>query len=220
MSARVSAAERAALPVARAALESQASGYGVSDAIVFALGAAGLLMSPEVAAELARLRAGVVPLAEDRFAEIRARVEAAEDGWHIVTDPDEPYRFEIHGDGPTTVAVFGGDSYPVRENALFAAHARADVPALLAEVDRLRAERHSTNEALSDAAEALRTKEARIAELEQQLAAARDAAAEAVMCGDGDCLVSSHLPKIERALGGVGLMESAPGAVTAGGESL
>ena|SRR5690242_13687090 len=72
----------------------------------------------------------------ERLAEIRARVEAAEGGWHVVDDPAEPYRFEIHGDGPTIVAVFGGDSYPVRENAEFAAHAREDVPALLAEVDR------------------------------------------------------------------------------------
>lgn len=37
---------------------------------------------------------------------------------------------------------------------------------LLAEVDRLRDERHETNEALSDAAEALRANAARIAELE------------------------------------------------------
>lgn len=50
MSARVSAAERAALPVARAALESQGSAYGVSDAIVFALGGAQLLQSPETVA--------------------------------------------------------------------------------------------------------------------------------------------------------------------------
>jgi len=39
---------------------------------------------------------------------------------------------------------------------------------LLAEVDRLRDERHETNEALSDAAEALRANAARIAELEAQ----------------------------------------------------
>lgn len=62
MSARVSPAERAALPVARAALESRASAYGVSDAIVFALGSAGLLQSPETAAELVRLRKRVAEL--------------------------------------------------------------------------------------------------------------------------------------------------------------
>jgi hypothetical protein len=52
VSGRISAAERAALPVARAALEGRASAYGPADAIVFALGGAGLLQSPEAAAEL------------------------------------------------------------------------------------------------------------------------------------------------------------------------
>ena len=44
-----------------------------------------------------------------------------------------------------------------------------DVPALLARIAELEAERHTTNEALSDAAEALREKGARIAELEKAL---------------------------------------------------
>jgi hypothetical protein len=48
VSARITAAEKAALPVARAALESRQSAYGTVDAIVFALGAAGLLATPEV----------------------------------------------------------------------------------------------------------------------------------------------------------------------------
>jgi hypothetical protein len=74
---------------------------------------------------------------------IEARAQAAEDGWTVLIDEADPHRFEIHGDGPTHVAVFGGNpddafaSYPVRENAVFAAHARGDVPALLAEVRRL-----------------------------------------------------------------------------------
>jgi hypothetical protein len=85
------------------------------------------------------------PLSEQQLAEIAVRVAAAEGGWHVVSDEIDPHRFEIHGDGPTHVAVFGGNSddgfasYPVRENAEFAAHAREDVPALLAEVGRLRA---------------------------------------------------------------------------------
>lgn len=103
---------------------------------------------------------GADPLSLERLAEIAARVSAAEGGWHVVPDEAEPHCFEIHGDGPTVVAVFGGDSYPVRENAEFAAHARQDVPVLLAEVERLLSERHSTNEAVSDAAEALRVKDA------------------------------------------------------------
>lgn len=47
---------RAALGVARAALEGRDSAYGPADAIVGGLDSAGLLMSPETAAELARLR--------------------------------------------------------------------------------------------------------------------------------------------------------------------
>lgn len=83
------------------------------------------------------------PMTADQLAQIEARVNAAENGWHLVADADDPYRYEIHGDGPTRVAVFGGDpddsaaSYPTEENARFAAHARSDVPALLAEVKRL-----------------------------------------------------------------------------------
>jgi len=85
------------------------------------------------------------PLTEQQLDDIEARAFAAEDGWHVVFDNDT-YRHEIHGDGPTHVAVFGGNpddafaSYPVEANAEFAAHARKDVPALLAEIRRLRAE--------------------------------------------------------------------------------
>lgn len=70
MSARVSAAERAALPVARAALESRASAYGVADTIVFALGGAQLLQSPETAAELAALRVRVAELEKAASADL------------------------------------------------------------------------------------------------------------------------------------------------------
>jgi hypothetical protein len=37
----------------------------------------------------------------------------------------------------------------------------------------------------------------------------RDAVAEAIMCGDGDCLTNHHLPKIAQLLGGVDLLEEA-----------
>lgn len=55
MTGRISDVVRAAMPVARAALE-RASAHGPADAIVVALDAAGLLQSPETAAELVRLR--------------------------------------------------------------------------------------------------------------------------------------------------------------------
>lgn len=86
------------------------------------------------------------PMTAEHLAKIEGRANAAENGWSVVADPDDPYRYEIHGDGPTRVAVFGGDpddstaSYPTEENALFAAHARCDVPVLVHEVRRLNAE--------------------------------------------------------------------------------
>lgn len=47
--------------------------------------------------------------------------------------------------------------------------------------------------------------------LEQQLAAVRGAVAEAVMCDDVACLVNSHLPKVEKALGGLPLLPAEGG---------
>lgn len=55
---------RAALGVARAALEGRDSAYGPADTIVGALNDAGLLMSPDTAAELHRLRGEHTALAE------------------------------------------------------------------------------------------------------------------------------------------------------------
>jgi hypothetical protein len=69
VSGRISAAERAALPVARAALEGRASAYGPADAIVFALGSAQLLQTPEAGAEVERL--------QKRVAELEREVVAA-----------------------------------------------------------------------------------------------------------------------------------------------
>lgn len=62
MSGLISPEARAARTVALAAVESPASAYGIADAVVFALDSAQLLQSPEIAAELARLRARVTEL--------------------------------------------------------------------------------------------------------------------------------------------------------------
>jgi hypothetical protein len=51
----------------------------------------------------------------------------------------------------------------------------------------------------------------RVAELERQVATVRGAVAEAVMCDDVPCLVNSHLPKVERALGGLPLLPAEAG---------
>ncbi|MEU0808735.1 hypothetical protein [Streptomyces sp. NPDC005970] len=63
MTTSPTSAERAALRVAHAVpLESSNPGYSLIDQIVFALGSAQLLMAPETAAELARLRARAAEL--------------------------------------------------------------------------------------------------------------------------------------------------------------
>lgn len=86
------------------------------------------------------------PLTEQQLDDMLDRANQAENGWHLVPDKDDPFRFEIHGDGPTHVAVFGGDpedssaSYDSEANARFAVHARWDVTALVMEVRRLRAD--------------------------------------------------------------------------------
>lgn len=61
--------------------------------------------------------------------------------------------------------------------ACCSAHDVADAaPDLLAEIARLREERHTTNESLDSAAKAIREKDARIAELEAEFAASTAAA--------------------------------------------
>jgi signal transduction histidine kinase len=136
------------------------------------------------------------PLSEQQLAEIRGRETAATKGpWG--TYDDGTGRIDIaadledtgHGytcrrgiaqtdddpiDNDPTHADWDEDTDLAQSeaDAQFIAHARTDVPTLLAEIDRLQAERHTTNEALDDAVAAIRAKDQRIAELEQQLAAA------------------------------------------------
>lgn len=80
------------------------------------------------------------PMDEKRLAEIRARVEAATPGpWKGDTGQHPPYPQVVRAPVPVnamtdvvaTVTRFQGDQ-------AFIAHARTDVPDLLAEVERLR----------------------------------------------------------------------------------
>lgn len=66
------------------------------------------------------------------------------------------------GNGPTRMTAFIGDTIVRHEDGSHTVLSAKDT----AELARLRAERHSTNEALSDAAEQLRVQRDRIAELE------------------------------------------------------
>jgi hypothetical protein len=72
-------AERAALRVAQAATMTPDASYDMTSAIVFALGSAQLLQSPETAAELERLRV-FAAATEQRHENIRARVAQVELG--------------------------------------------------------------------------------------------------------------------------------------------
>ena len=77
----------------------------------------------------------------DRLSEIRARAEAATPGpW--VAEREDDYEWTVVGstyepDCRYVIADCGFDS--PQSNATFIAHARADIPYLLAEVERLRA---------------------------------------------------------------------------------
>jgi nicotinamide mononucleotide adenylyltransferase len=76
------------------------------------------------------------PLTADQLATIQARADAATDGpWQantrigvVTNQADDP------------LAVFGGSAQD-RADAEFTAHAREDVPALLAEIQRLKTQR-------------------------------------------------------------------------------
>ncbi|MFF9844658.1 hypothetical protein [Streptomyces sp. NPDC013740] len=108
------------------------------------------------------------PLSEQRLAEILARAAAATPGpWELCPSYGADFYANLSGSylrGVGTL-VFG-DGEDAAADREFVLHAAEDVRELAAEVSRLWAERHSTNEALSDAAEALRVQRDRIAELE------------------------------------------------------
>lgn len=111
--------------------------------IAVAVESAGLLMSPEMASllEHAREASRSEVLPEDRLAAIRARAEAATEGpW--CTDSWEIYQGAEYAAGATWIGETcrAGDTEGACADAEFIAAARTDVPLLLAEADRLRAE--------------------------------------------------------------------------------
>ncbi|MEV5939892.1 hypothetical protein [Streptomyces sp. NPDC051994] len=78
------------------------------------------------------------PLTPEREAEIRARAEAATEGpWHVEDHKPSLERLVVDEDGLLSVSLgyLGNSNQP---DARFIAHAREDVPALLAELDRVR----------------------------------------------------------------------------------
>jgi hypothetical protein len=130
----------------------RATAYGVA----LDVDSAQMLLSPETAAELDTLRKQVADraaLLPEYEAEILARAEAATPGpW--CADQWEIYQGEEYIPG---VSPWLGETCDVarsersRENAAFVAAARTDVPALLAETARLRAQVAELESALDTA---------------------------------------------------------------------
>lgn len=94
-------------------------------------------------------------ITDKRLTEIQARIEAATDGpwdrWAGWDDRDNSVASGGREDAPTVADVI-----PEKDDADFIAHAREDVPALLAEVHRLKrrvgvlqSENHNLSEALT-----------------------------------------------------------------------
>lgn len=82
-------------------------------------------------------------MTDEQLAEIRLRCDAATEGpWEVAWKTD--FIWQLDGDGdrfePIAEAHYAEGNH--HNNATFIAHARADIPALLAEVERLREECH------------------------------------------------------------------------------
>ncbi|MFD8251945.1 hypothetical protein [Streptomyces werraensis] len=129
-------------------------------------------MTPERLAEIAARAAAATPgpwgfYDGDNYADVAADLDQTSRGSYSYREKVARLEDENYWDDP---AHEDHDEERAPEqmaaNAAFIAHAREDVPALLARVAELEAERHTTNEALSEAAEALRRQRDRITDLE------------------------------------------------------
>lgn len=101
----------------------------------------------------AELQAAAIPLGETELAEIKAREEAAKPGpWTARPYEDcgrlDPERCDgiVDAEGYAIVKTDSGVYPPEQATAEFIAHARTDVPRLIAEVRRLRTEATSLME--------------------------------------------------------------------------
>lgn len=86
----------------------------------------------------------------ERLAEIRARCEAATAGpwWHDWNMGGSPNEVWVSGDSWGLICTTDGGVGDEDKDAEFIAHAREDIPALLAEVERLRGENEANAEAV------------------------------------------------------------------------
>jgi hypothetical protein len=171
VSGLISPAARAACKVAAAALESKASAYGIADTIVFALDDAQLLQSPETAAELAQLRAeldGRDEAARERWIERQiAQIGIRSVDFRNGMDMDLEAARELLAYQVAAARAMLGDAENYSETKLSWDVKVAESP----EMYTIVIQRHAPG-ALTPH-EARQRAEARVAELEQQLATAR-----------------------------------------------
>ncbi|MFE5895872.1 hypothetical protein ACFQ67_00325 [Streptomyces sp. NPDC056488] len=108
------------------------------------------------------------PMDEQRLAEIQTRVDAATSGpWELCPSYGSDFYANVSGPHLRGVGTFVfGDGTEAEADKALVLHAAKDMADLVAEVWRLREERHSTNEALDDAVQALKERDLQIAELE------------------------------------------------------
>ncbi|MFJ1650045.1 hypothetical protein ACIOC2_01255 [Streptomyces sp. NPDC088337] len=154
----------AAAVVLAAAME---QGKTIPATLAIALDSAQLLQSPETAAELEQLRG--------RAAELEAEEYVAPSPSCTRCYGADAARFVAEGGATSTCRVCGP----------------SEVAELRARVAELEAERHTTNEALSDAAETLRANRDRIAALERRIKAEECCCPEPAPLCDG-CRCRCH----------------------------
>lgn len=146
---------RALSALADVICRAQAQGRVTPMGIAFAIDAADLLMSPETAAELSRLREITTARESDPFlAKVRARHAAClGGGWHRDPEPGKDpdlIRTTVSG-SHHYIGVLKFAGWRAAENREFVLYAHGDIYVLLAEVDRLRAALEVLREQLREA---------------------------------------------------------------------
>ncbi|MGW1497519.1 hypothetical protein ACWCQW_02825 [Streptomyces mirabilis] len=142
--------------------------------IALSLEAAGLLMSPEAAADMASVSTDAVGVAEQAVKELQREHELSAG---------------VRQENVRLFLAWGSARMRARRK-------NEALKKLRARVAELETERHSTNESLSEAAEALRENRDRIAELERQIAAEECRCPEPAPLCEG-CRCKCHAEQVE-----------------------
>lgn len=115
------------------------------------------------------------PMSDERLAEIRKREQAATPG--PLSVDHVPNVGKAVSDQKLRLCIAVEDGWVSRADAEFIAHAREDVPALRAEVERLREENRRHQETIEAASRGWRIEVAEVERLRDQLKSVQDHAA-------------------------------------------